>query len=428
MNSIKTQTIIWVLATMMLSACDQPISSQEPVAARESVTLLHYFSDSLSGGLAEMTQLFNRNNQHYELKPISLDHEAFKSSIRDTLKQGNPPDLYSYWAGARTASIIDDLAPIDDIWQQAELDKLFSSTLTAASSEYGGKKYFLPLIQHYVGFYYNRAVFASLNLSPPQTWPEFLQVCAQLKQAGITPIALGAREKWPAQFWFDLILLRIAPYELRHQLMQGEISYDHPKVEQTFQIWAKLIQEGYFNEAPHEISWDTGANELVYQGKAAMTLMGTWNTAFFTNETHNWVVAEDFGFFVFPKIDPDLPTVSLGPIDGLVIPKQAPNPEGAKDALVFLARQDTQQAISKGSGALAANSQVSTDYYGLIQQQVRDEIDKSAFFAFNYDLSTPSQVAHLGLNAFTEFLAFPEAYREIIKKLAMDTQKAFKDS
>jgi multiple sugar transport system substrate-binding protein/raffinose/stachyose/melibiose transport system substrate-binding protein len=364
-------------------------------------------------------------NPHYDLKPVSLDHEAFKSSIRDTLNSGSPPDLYSYWAGTRTASIITDLEPIDEIWEQSKLDDYFAPSLIRAASEYEGKKYLIPLTQHYIGFFYNKAIYSAHGLTPPSTWAEFHAVCEALKSAGVIPIALGAKEKWPAQFWFDLILLRTAPYEFRQRLMSGEVGYDNQWVGDTFRHWAELLDKGYFNASPHELSWDTGANELVYQGKAAMTLMGTWNIGYFTNEEHRWEPGRDFDFFPFPLIDSTLPKVSLGPIDGLVIPKHAPNLAGAGETIVFLAGMQAQKAISKGSGALAPNQQVSPAFYSDIQQRVRQEIDSSPYFAFNYDLATPPAIAQLGLSAFVEFLAFPGEYRDIQKQLAFDAKRSF---
>jgi multiple sugar transport system substrate-binding protein/raffinose/stachyose/melibiose transport system substrate-binding protein len=114
---------------------------------------------------------------------------------------------------------------------------------------------------------------------------------------GITPIALGAKDKWPAQFWFDLLLLRTAPYEFRQKLMQGSASYNDPPVRAVFARWAQLLKAGYFNARPNDLAWDSGANEQVFSGQAALTLMGTWNIGYFGNDTHKWVEGKDFDFF-----------------------------------------------------------------------------------------------------------------------------------
>lgn len=423
-------TRVWVffaclLGLASLAGCGRAPDLPVATAPKTAITFLHYFTGSLSGGLDDMARGFNRQNPQFEIKAVSLDHEAFKTSIQDTLKSGQPPDLYAYWAGARTASLVADLEPLDDVWQQAGLDKQFSPSLVRAASDYEGHKYLLPLTQHYVAFFYNKKVFDAHGLKPPATWDEFLAVCAALKAKGVVPIALGAKDKWPAQFWFDLLLLRTAPYEFREALMVGKASYTDPKVKAVFAQWARLITRGFFNDNPNELAWDSGANEMVYRGTAAMTLMGTWNIGYFGNDAHRWVAGQDYDFFPFPRMRPGLPSVALGPIDGLVVPKKALNRDGAKRALVYLAGVEAQQAISRGSGALAPNTQVPHAFYGDIHHRVLTAIQDSPQFAFNYDLATPPAVAELGLAAFSEFLAFPKAYPQILGKLGSDVAARF---
>jgi multiple sugar transport system substrate-binding protein/raffinose/stachyose/melibiose transport system substrate-binding protein len=428
MNTIfaRISKAFWLALPCLLTACDSPVNKEvEP--PRSSVSFLHYFTDSLSGGVDEMARAFDRQSSLYALKAVSLDHEAFKTSIQDTLKAGNPPDLYSYWAGARTASIIEHLVPVDDIWQQAELDRRFSPALIRAAVEYGGQKYFVPLTQHFIGFFYNKRLFEAHGLQPPTTWEEFLAVCEALKAKGVTPIALGARDKWPAQFWFDYLLLRTAPYEFRQALMAGEASFDDPRVMAVFARWKQLVDKGYFNRDPHpnNLAWDSGANEMLFRGEAAMTLMGTWNIGYFTNDAHAWEAGKDFDFFPFPIIDPQLPKVAMGPIDGLILPKRAANPAGARQVMAFLAGVEAQQALSQGSGALAPNRLVPETAYSDIQRRVRDEIQISPLFTFAFDLAAPPPVAELGLNAFADFLAFPDAHPQIVRQLAVDARRRF---
>ncbi len=413
--------IFFVLAAALVSftGCEKKPGAGSP-PPRSPVTLLHYFSDSLSGGVAELTADFNAGNPAHELKAVSLDHEAFKSGIYDTLKAGNPPDLYSYWAGARTAAIVDQLEPIDDIWQQSGMDARFDSQLVKAAVEYGGKKYLLPISQHFVAFFYNKHVFDKHQLKPPATWDDLLGACATLRAAGTTPIALGARDKWPAQFWFDYLLLRSEPAEFRDALLKGEVRLDDKRVLAVFARWKTLIDAGCFNASPHpnDLTWDAGANEMVFRGEAAMTLMGSWTIGYFEGARHQWKAGEDYDFFPFPSINPAIPTVAIGPIDGLIMPRRAANPAGAKAALIHLSQIAAQKAFSRGSGALAQNKQIEDSFYSDIQRRVRQEIARSAEFTFSFDLAAPPAVATLGLDAFAEFLAFPDAYPQIARALA----------
>lgn len=422
----RISKLSWLLVLGFLAACDNP-GDKALEAPRSSVSFLHYFTDSLSGGVDEMARTFDSRSHLYALKAVSLDHEAFKTNIQDTLKAGNPPDLYSYWAGARTASLVEHLAPIDDVWQQAQLDERFSPALIDAAVEYQGHKYFLPLTQHFIGFFYNKRLFAAHGLQAPANWDEFLVVCETLKAAGVTPIALGARDKWPAQFWFDYLLLRTAPHEFRQALMAGQASFDDPRVRAVFVRWKNLIDKGYFNREPHpnNLAWDSGANEMLFRGEAAMTLMGTWSIGYFTNPAHGWVAGKDFDFFPFPVIDPTLPKVAMGPIDGLILPKRAANPAGARQVMIYLAGVEAQRAFSQGSGALAPNRLVPEAAYSDIQRRVRNEIQDSPIFTFAFDLAAPPAVAEAGLNAFADFLAFPDEYPQIVRELSNETRQRF---
>lgn len=414
-------------AFLFLAGCDRgPVEPAAP-APRTAISFLHYFSDSLSGGVGEMARAFNAQNRDYELKAVSLDHEAFKTSIQDTLKTGNPPDLYSYWAGARTASIIEQLEPIDEIWARGGLDAHFSPAVIKAASEYQGRKYFVPLTQHFIGFFYNKRLFEAHGLQPPKTWDEFLAVCAALKAAGVTPIALGASDKWPAQFWFDYLLLRTAPFAFRERLLSGQARFDDPRVTAVFARWKQLIDKGYFNSQPHpnNLAWDLGANEMLFRGEAAMTLMGTWNIGYFSNDAHRWEAGRDFDFFPFPIIDPALPVVAMGPIDGLVMPRRAAHRVGAGAAMIHLAGIDAQVALSRGSGALAPNQQVPLSAYSDIQRRVREEVERSPIFTFALDLAVPPAVAEVSLNAIADFLAFPQTYPQILGQLADDAESRF---
>ena len=52
--------------------------------------------------------------------------------------------------------------------------------------------------------------------------------------------------RWPAQFWFDYLLLRTAGPEYRASLMAGEASYTDDEVQRAMQLWKDLVDAGYF--------------------------------------------------------------------------------------------------------------------------------------------------------------------------------------
>lgn len=392
-------------------------------ATVQHVSLYHYFSGALSGGVDETVNIINSSSNQGKIVANALDHEAFKSLIISNLAKGDPPELFTYWAGLKTQELVAQgyLEPLDDIWRDHSIDARLSSTLVETAAVYDDKKYFLPLDQHIVVFFYNVAVFEKLNIQPPEHFDELIAAAAIIKDQGITPFALGAVERWPAQFWFDYLLLRTAGPDYREALMQGEASYLDPQVVEAYEQWANVIRSGFFNADANEIDW-AAATRQVCTGEAAMTLMGTWTIQEFTGDPCNLAEEEDFDFFAFPQINREVVYSSVGPVDGLVVTKDSNNKDIALKLLPHFLDSEPQQAFSRGSGAFATSLDVQESAYSPLKQRLFQLIKNSDQWASNYDLATSPAVADFGMDSFNELLAFPDQYYEILINLDLQVQ------
>ncbi|MEC8435097.1 MAG: extracellular solute-binding protein, partial [SAR324 cluster bacterium] len=338
------------------------------------------------------------------------------------------PDVFSYWAGARVQFIADSdsLKPIDQMWNEAGLDNIVAKTVADSATMYNGKRFLVPFNYHYSGMFYNTKVMADAGITKmPSDWNGFLALCKELQSKGITPIALGSKNRWPAQFWFDYLLLRSAGPDYRAQLMAGKASYDDPQVKQAMGMWKALVDAGYFVENANANTW-TDASDQVARGDAAMTLMGTWITGYWNGL--GLVPGADYDFFPFPSIMAGVPSASVGPVDGLVIGANTTNPKGAEEFLKFMV-SDTgvQAAWSKAQGALSANVNVDASNYNSVMLKAFETVKNSDAFAFNYDLATPPPVAEVGLSMFARFMDDPSGVDEIMKQTAQDAAGAFNE-
>lgn len=396
----------------------QDTPTPRPPPRETHLSLFHYLSGSLSGGLDEMIAVVNARNPMQQVIAQPLDHEAFKSMILATLAKDSPPDLFTYWAGAKTRELVEQgkLEPIDDIWQTVPLTRRFAAPVTEAASTYHGKKYLLPITQHFVVFFYNKKLLAGERPVTPTTWPELIDLAPRLKNRGVTPFALGAKERWPAQFWFDYLLLRTAGPDYRQALMEGKASYADPEVAKVYEMWGALIKNGYFNDNANQLDW-AEATKLVCSGEAAMTLMGTWAIQAFTGRECGLAEETDFDFFVFPQIDPDVPEVAVGPVDGIVLTKASANHAFAKNVLSYFSEAEPQKRLAEGSGAFAPSSEVPPETYSPLRRRLLAASKRAAHWAFNYDLATRADIADKGMDSFNELLAFPDQTEEILNHL-----------
>ena len=394
-------------------------------ASASEVTISHYFSGPFMSVMQDVFDDFNAATG-FTMKDSPVGHEDFKTDILVRGASDSLPDVFSYWAGARVQFVVDsgDLSPIDNMWNRDGLDNVVAKAIADSATLYNGQRYLVPMQFHYAGMFYNKKVMADAGVTEmPADWDGFLALCESLKSQGITPIALGSMNRWPAQFWFDYLILNTAGPDVRAGLMDGSVAYDAPEIVNAMSIWKDLVDAGYFVENANAQTW-TDASDKVAKGEAAMTLMGTWITGYWNGLELEPDV--DYDFFPFPTINTDAPVSVVGPIDGLVISANVQNMEGAEAFLSFFVSDlDTQVNWTNSVGAVSANVNVDPSVYNALINRVISTVGDAENFAFNYDLATPPPVAEVGLSMFQEFMENPADYEGILARAQESASAAF---
>jgi len=419
-NLVKASLAATVLAAPFLIA---PASAEE-----DTITISHYFTGEI--GLKGITEIFAdfKAKTGTTIADSPIGHEDFKTGILVRAAGNSLPDVFSYWAGARTQFVVDagNIMPIDDMWAANGLDDVVAKSVADGATLYDGKRYLVPFGYHYAGMFYNPKVMADAGIAAmPKTWDELLAACTTLKDKGIDPIALGSKNRWPAQFWFDYLLLRTAGPDYRAKLMSGAASYTDAEVKAAMGLWKDLVDAGCFAANSNANDW-TDASDQVARGDAAMTLMGTWITGYWNGQ--GLEPGTDYDFFEFPVIADGVPNAVVGPVDGLLIAANAANPEGAKQLLAWLVSDPAVQAKwAAAQGALSPNVKVDAATYTPVMQRALEAVNNADAFAFNYDLATPPPVAEVGLNMFAEFMNDSSDIDALMAKTQTAAADAFKE-
>ena len=390
-------------ASLALLASAVPGAAMAEDEAKAPVDTMHYFAAEFGGdAFAELLREYMAESGR-DVYVNLVPHEAFKTVILTTLAGGNPPDFYTDWAGARVASRVNAgvVAPIDDMWEANDLDNAFPQGIIDSAATYGDGKYAMPLNYHVAAMWYNPSVMEAAGVAVPiETWDDLKGACETLKGAGVIPFALGSTAPaWPAQFWFDYILLRTAGPEYRAQLMAGEASYTDPEVINAMELWGELVGAGCFNEDANAKGY-TDASDMVANGDAAMTLMGTWIVGYWGDAFEPGV---DYDMFPFPAIDLSIESAVVGPVDALSVSAGGDNPEGAKEVLAFFATPEVQAKWAAGQGALPVNVNAETPDNPTLVKAL-ELAGAAETYNFNYDLATPPAPSEVGLDMFQKFM------------------------
>ena len=415
------------IASLALVAAAVPAAVAAQDDDNEVVVMTYFGAELGEAALKDLLAAWEQESGN-TVQFVPVGHEDYKTGILIQLAGGNPPDMHSIWAGARTQFQVDNgmLAPLDEMWAANDLDSQFSPGMIESAATYDGHKYLLPFGYHIAPIFYNPKVFADNGVEIPATWDDLKAACGTLSGAGVVPISIGSVNRWPAQFWFDYILLRTAGPEYRAQLMAGEASYTDPEVVRTLELWAELMDAGCFPDGAtaNSLDWTDAADQLI-AGDAAMNLMGTWFTGYV--DGNGAVPVEDYDFFEFPVIDEGLPSAVVGPVDGLATAAGGQHTAAAQDLLAFLAQPDNQTAWAIGQGALAPNINADTSTFTPVMAKAVDVAAAAESFNFNYDLATPPAPSEVGLDMFQQFINDPSDIEGLLARTQDGVAAAFEN-
>jgi raffinose/stachyose/melibiose transport system substrate-binding protein len=192
-----------------------------------------------------------------------------------------------------------------------------------------GVQYGIPFDLGMVGFWYNTELFEQAGIdAPPATWAEFLEDVQTLKDAGITPLALGEGDKWPGMFWWAYLALRIGGGDAL--LQAGEDgSFDAEPFVQAGAELQRLVEMEPFQPGFMAAVWDGAGGQAatVANGDAAMMLMGQWAPGTINaNSPDGEGLGENLAWFPFPEVEggAGAPTDVFGGGNGFAVGKDAP--------------------------------------------------------------------------------------------------------
>ncbi len=274
-------------------------------------------------------------NIDIELDTLNTDQQKLKLKTQAASKE--IPDITIVNPAAQMKPYIDAglLAPLNDVIDKGGLKDTYQEGLLDYYSK-DGKVYALPDGNNIEVGFYNKALFAKAGIAaPPTTFDELLADVKKLKDAGITPIAIGEKDSWTGSFLFMNILLRTngGPGFLQ-DVADGKKTFNDPAFVEAVDAFQKLVQAGAFPEGATSIDATAGGN-MFRTGQAAMFFIGTWETGANDGST----VGKDVSVFKFPTVNgkgnPD--EFMLAPGSAFAVSANSEHLQETKDFLNYFA-------------------------------------------------------------------------------------------
>jgi len=375
------------------------------VSAQKAVTIKWWHISTGEPGLPYYQGLADaytklHPNVTFEITP--LENEAYKAKMTTVMQAGDPPDLFHSWGGAvlwtyAKAGLTRNIAPELNADKSAWKD---SFAAQSALELYGqkGEYYGEPMDWGAVGVFYNKALFKKEGLDPakpPKTGTEFLAAVKTLKGAGITPMAIGEKDKWPGHFIWVYLAVREGGQDafLAAYNRTGKFT-DAPFIKAGEDLKALVdlepFQSGFLAATYND------AEAVMGNGQAAMEVMGQWSPSVqASSSTSTKGIGDDLGWFPFPSVEGGKgdPTDVFGGGNGIAVGKNAP--DEAVDFLKFATSKENQIAGAKASVTTpptvkGADADVVKDP---IMSSILNARNNAKYFQLYYDQFLPPTVA-----------------------------------
>jgi len=185
----------------------------------------------------------------------------------------------------------------------------------------------------------------------PTTLDELEEATVALKGAGIDPIALGAKDAWPAAHWYYWLALR--------ECSSDTLAKAADEMDFSDECWVRAGEDlqSFAETEPFTSGFLTtpaqqGAGSsagLIANHQAAMELMGAWNPGVIGSLTPDQKPLADLSWFPFPEVEggDGEPGSMMGGVDGYSCSVDAP--DACVDFLNYIGTSDVQTAYYRPS-------------------------------------------------------------------------------
>jgi ABC-type glycerol-3-phosphate transport system substrate-binding protein len=351
----KRITILLCMILVFLMVCGVLMAEKKD---EEKTLVIWWWGETelqgLTGWLNETIRIFEEENPNVAIEATLQDTVNVFSDFPTASAAGEPPDLQFSWNGVYAMEWVwlGHVEPLDGLIPQNELKHMVATPL----SSFEGQQYRAGWYLFGHGWVYNRDLFKQAgvpqNLTPPETWDEWLQVCQMLKDAGITPISLGAKDQLVGDWLISLFMIQQldSPRDpLR--LCVGDLRWDDPRY---YEHWARIKElwdKGYINDDINSLDLYQG-QDLFTKGESAMTIaVGTIIPAM-----QKTLGADKVGVMKTPTFGiGKLAEKDVTYIQGILISSQSKNKELAAEFIRLMHREDRYNALWDDLGAIPAD-------------------------------------------------------------------------
>ncbi len=411
-------------------------STAAPAADPVKLSLWHIqTTEPMPTIIKDSIDRFTKDNPNYSVEVSVMQNDAFKTKIAVAMGSDQMPDIFPHWSGGPMNTYVDSnkIADLTTYMNEGGYkDRFMPAAINQAT--YKDKIWAVPVENTAVAmFFYNKDLFAKYNLQVPKTISELETVADTLKKNGIIPFSLANKTQWTGSMYYMYLADRFGGAEAFNAAAQRTGSFENEAFTQAGNKIQDWVKKNYFNKGFNGLDEDSGQSRmLLYQEKAAMTLMGSWflSTAKGETESSKDAKIKDFmkkiGSFPFPaaeggKGSPDSVVGTVGD-NFYSVAANSKDVAGAFKAITYLI-DDT--AVTKRIEAGRVPPVKGVKVSDPLLQEVLSAVEKAPSVQLWYDQYLPADVAQVHKDTSQAIFGLAKTPEQVNKEMEEAAKKAF---
>ncbi|MBN9194151.1 ABC transporter substrate-binding protein [Microbacterium sp.] len=406
-----------VVGALALSACSAGGSGGD-TGGKVSMTL---WQNSTTGPGQQFWKdaiaAFEKKNPNVTIKMQSVQNEDMDGKLQTALNAGDPPDIFLQRGGGKMTAMV-NAGQLKDLTGKITGEaKQNISEGSFKAETYQDKIWAMPLSVLPGGIFYSKDLYSKAGVTAtPTTVDELEAANAKLKATGVAPLALGAKDAWPAAHWFYWFSIReCAPATM--EKTGDSKDFSDPcwlKAAEDLNDFAKTKP---FNDGFLTTSAQQGAGSsagLVANHKAGGELMGAWDPGVIASLTPDQKPLPDLAWYPFPEVSGGQgePGSMMGGVDGYSCSAKAP--KECVDFLNFIGSNDQQVAYYKAFASPPVNTEAQKSVTEDYLKQILEAYNKAPYVSQWLDTVLGQNVGNALNVAVVDMLAGKSTPKQLI--------------
>lgn len=242
---------------------------------------------------------FKKKHPNVEIITESYQDQAWQQKVQIYAASNQLPDIFKYWSFPAMTGALANNGYLMSL-PEKEFAKLGFIPGTFEPNRYNGKLYGLPTTVDFWVIYYNKAIFEKCGVKVPATIDELIATAKPFRDKGVIPIVTDGKDAWPLNItWDNLVGRTTGDFTLIQKALARKIKFTDPIFLPGTKLFKQMVDSKLFAE--DLLTLDYGASRNLFgQEKAAMYLMGSWESGLSTDASFSDSFHGNLGVMKFP--------------------------------------------------------------------------------------------------------------------------------